>query len=581
MLKSCQGRSGGAFLFLTCIHVVAPPAAAQTQLDPLPLQSALDENNVDLANWDFLLNIGPISIGPPDQNPIVINISYPSERDSFTASLKVRDPSGMTSTRAIATVGGKSWSFIAGGATDRSAQFVLEYDAARVYAKDGSVIEFEYPSTFFHQQDSMFNACAAKITKLDGEILTFYNKNYVNTASGDYCRTQSIISNRGYQIKYEYSSPTTTWRTKVTLINNSYELCEPLADTCSLAMPWPFLASMSGLPRQFSNHAGQTWTLTANGIIFPGDSVASLQYTGQYYVAPNITGKNDYRVTSVTRLGQTWTYSYPSSDALLGGGAGELMSVQDPLGNVTRYRRALGYSDGTPDTGESEAPNLLWKSVDALGRLRSYQYNPQSWVLEVQLPEGNKHLATYDDGGNQLTHTVRAKPGSGLPDITASASFPSGSCTWVTCSRPLSSTDARGSTTDFTYDPTHGGVLTETLPAGSNGIRPVKRYAYSQHYAWVKNSGGGYVQAASPIWMLDSEKLCRTSATVGNGCAAGSSDEVIVTYDYGPNSGPNNLWLRGKVVTADGVSLRTCYDYDKLGNKIWETTPRAAPGGCY
>ena len=68
-------------------------------------------------------------------------------------------------------------------------------------------------------------------------------------------------------------------------------------------------------------------------------------------------------------------------------------------------------------------------------------------------------------------------------------------------------------------------------------------------------------------------------AASGIGCTL-SNDEVITTYDYGPNSGPNNLILRGKAVTADGKTLRTCYGHDKQGNKIWETSPNAQPASC-
>jgi YD repeat-containing protein len=63
------------------------------------------------------------------------------------------------------------------------------------------------------------------------------------------------------------------------------------------------------------------------------------------------------------------------------------------------------------------------------------------------------------------------------------------------------------------------------------------------------------------------------------GCAQ-PSDEVLTTYDYGPDSGPNNLLLRGKAVTADGKTARTCYAYDALGNKISETSANAQLANC-
>jgi YD repeat-containing protein len=112
-----------------------------------------------------------------------------------------------------------------------------------------------------------------------------------------------------------------------------------------------------------------------------------------------------------------------------------------------------------------------------------------------------------------------------------------------------------------------------------NGIRPQTRYSYTQRYAWISNGSGGYVQAATPVWLLTAESSCRTSAWNGTACTV-ANDEVVTTYDYGPNSGPNNLLLRGKVVTANGISRRTCFAYDGQGNRIAETKPRAGLTSC-
>ena len=86
---------------------------------------------------------------------------------------------------------------------------------------------------------------------------------------------------------------------------------------------------------------------------------------------------------------------------------------------------------------------------------------------------------------------------------------------------------------------------------------------------------------SNPIWVLASESTCRMGApgASGSGCAL-PNDEVVTTYEYGPNSGPNNLILRGKSVTADGQTLRTCYGHDKQGNKIWEASPNAQLSSC-
>lgn len=557
----------------------SPESSAQAVLNPMPTTSVVDSNGVDLINWSYSFEINPISIGPADQDPIKVSILLPSERDSFSSNLRVQDVSWQTSTRITASIGPESWSFFgSSGVSDTGAQLVMDVDNIKLYARDGTIISYEYPNNFYLISGPV-NTCASKITKKNGEVLTYYND---WDSSGTFCRAKSVVSNRGYQIKYEY--PSTGWtavRTKVTLINNAYEYCDPTAITCSLTMAWPYMTIPPwggiGPTRTYTNNSGQAWVLGAAGLQSPGETTPGLNWTTEQYFAPQGgVGVLDFRVTSVTKNGQTWVYSYPSSDPVLGGVAGQLAKVQDPLGNVKRYRRSWAVSDGDPSTGEEEIPNLLMKSIDENGNVQSYSYNSIYKVTEVAFPEGNKYDATYDQAGNILTYTLKAKPGSGLPDVSSSYVY-NGCCN----DKPTSITDAKGNVTEYTYDPVHGGVLTETDPAPISGApRPMKRYAYSQHYAWVKNSSGSYVQAASPVWMLDSEKTCRTSATVSGACSAGASDEITTSYDYGPNSGPNNLWLRGKVVTADGVSLRTCYTYDRVGNKISETKPRAGLSSC-
>ena len=173
-----------------------------------------------------------------------------------------------------------------------------------------------------------------------------------------------------------------------------------------------------------------------------------------------------------------------------------------------------------------------------------------------------------------------AKPNTGAADLTSAAFYENGCTNVRTCNRPLSTTDENGNVTDLTYDPAHGGVRTETGPA-VNGIRPQTRHHYQQRSAWISNGAGGYQASAVPIWVRTRTSICRASAATGNEsapCAGG--DEVLTTYDYGPDGGPNTLLVRGTVISADGQSLRTCFGYDALGNKISETRPRAGLTSC-
>ena len=203
-------------------------------------------------------------------------------------------------------------------------------------------------------------------------------------------------------------------------------------------------------------------------------------------------------------------------------------------------------------------------------------------VNKITYLEGNSIAILRDHIGNAVKITEKAKPGSGDPDRVTEQSFPYAPayaspylCDAVSlklCDKPIWRKDPLGNQTDFTYDAAHGGVLTETGPA-VNGVRPQKRYSYVQRNAMVKNASGSFVAMQPPVWLLASERYCKTSAASGAGCVA-ANDIVIKTYEYGPTTGANNLLLRGTVDDAGGPTpIRTCYTYDAAGNRISETRP--------
>lgn len=235
-----------------------------------------------------------------------------------------------------------------------------------------------------------------------------------------------------------------------------------------------------------------------------------------------------------------------------------------------------------PGTNVTSGPSRI---TDELGRVTEGDYclpfrgscyvEPlKSWTF----PEGNRQEFTYDAFHNITETRWKAKPGSGLADIVTTADY---DCTnRLLCAKPVYTIDARNNRTDFTYDPVHGGVLTEAGPAAPNGIRPQTRYEYAQRHAWIKSAVGGYGRVTHPVWLLVKQRFCRTTAASGASCAGGAADEVVTTYDYGPDSGPNNLLLRGEAVTADGQTLRTCYGYDAQGRRVSQTAPRANLSSC-
>jgi hypothetical protein len=148
------------------------------------------------------------------------------------------------------------------------------------------------------------------------------------------------------------------------------------------------------------------------------------------------------------------------------------------------------------------------------------------------------------------------------------------------CAKPISQTDPLNGITDFDYYPEHGGIKSETGPLVNN-VRPQTRYTYAPKYAYIAAPNGGHVQAPGlPVWVLTSKSSCKVGAASSTGGCVTPGDEVVTSYEYGPDAGPNNLLLRGMVVTADGTSPRTCYTYDWLGNKVSETQPKAGMGAC-
>ncbi|HEV2817649.1 MAG TPA: RHS repeat-associated core domain-containing protein [Allosphingosinicella sp.] len=303
--------------------------------------------------------------------------------------------------------------------------------------------------------------------------------------------------------------------------------------------------------------------------------------------------------------GSNWTYWWEHAPQV----EGEVAQVaggryRDPAGSVTQVNWGFLPAPRPPNAAQPlNYGDIFWQVtagpaeiVDPLGRQTTMAY-----CLPVQVPngcligpvqsftdpEGAVTELTYDGWTTRNVTQVRRRPrpGSNLADILTYATY---DCSYaVNCARQTSATDARGHTTNYVYDNVHGGLISETGPAPTTGApRPQTRHSYAQRYAWISNGAGSYAQAASPIWVRTATSSCRTSAATGNPAApcATAGDEVLTQYDYGPDSGPNTLLLRGQTVTAtdNGVAttLRTCYTYDARGRRIGETRPNANLSSC-
>ena len=183
-------------------------------------------------------------------------------------------------------------------------------------------------------------------------------------------------------------------------------------------------------------------------------------------------------------------------------------------------------------------------------------------------PEGNYTELSYDGRGNVTQTTEVAKSGSGLSNIVTSASYASTCANPVTCNQPNSVTDALGNVTDFTYDSTHGGVLTITAPdpdGAGPSVRPQTRLTYAALAAYYKNSAGAIVAASTSVYRVTAISACATTSS----CAAGS-DETVTTLGYGSTGVANN---RLPVQTSSGagdasLTVTTAATYDSVGNLL-------------
>jgi hypothetical protein len=397
-------------------------------------------------------------------------------------------------------------------------------------------------------------------------------------------RIRYLTSSRGYGIQFLYLSDTTppangvaagSWSgaRRVTAYNKAVTYCnEALLQECT---------AVSALPSAEIIYDGNAATVTVRepgateGVeFFSTGSTLSMRQTA----VPNSTVSIQVAVDNagvgytsrVTDADGQWNYS-------------RITYVDDSGHQPLMTASSVNPAGGTVQIfGYGIFGTIQWYG-DELNRYYNYAdgFPFRDWGRSE--PENDLTEVGRDERNNITAITRYPKPNSNAqPMLVYQASYPVHCTNPRTCNRPASTTDANNNTTDYTYAPEHGGVLTETGPA-VNGVRPQKRYEYAQRTAWTGNGSGGYA-AGPPIWLRVRERACRTTAASGASCAGGAADEVITDYDYGPNSGPNTLLLRGIAVTAhDGTqiaTLRTCYGYDARGNRISTTLPNANLGSC-
>ena len=549
-----------AALYLSTVLAAGFSAAvmAQTELPLPPVREALDERGVNLANGQVSPSGPTISIGngrsamaiTPD--PLVANwttnnrFAIKAKETSMWVFLGKTRLNFDWNGSAYVNSQGTGETLVGSGAN-----FTLTFN-------DGAVIVFDLAPITSSTNDVFYGtknivAVANYLQRPNGERLTFKYKESVGDGLNgptSFLRLQSIVSSSGWMSKFSYVDPTIagagyTQLTAVKLINQGIDYCDPVSDSCaSLTQAWPSLnLTNTGAQAAATDTLGRTTTYTYGGTI--------LRLTGirrPSSAADNVIYAYDVngRVSSVTIDGITWQYSW---------------TLTTP--NMTTTVTAPGGSQITYVTDTTKSQVISYK--DELNRTSTYSYDANARLTSVIYPEGNQLGYVYDSRGNITQTAASPKSGSGLANIVTTAGYDASCLQAKTCNSPNWTRDPAGNQTDFTYDPSHGGLLTATAPADSAGVRPQSRFTYATKQAYFKNSAGSIVASGVSQYVLTGVSQCQT----GSSCS-GTAAERKTTIDYGPQSpGTTNNLLPASTTVSNGnntTSLTTAQTYDAVGN---------------
>lgn len=557
------------------------PALAQTQpgsIAPAPVRRIIDDNGVDVIRGTFNTEQPGLTIGSNAQG-----LSFQSQNmgDGFVST--VRSGIVQNGSTYLVTIGGQSDSFTKSGSiytsTEGNGATLTQNTVNLVYtSRDGTVGNFlqntsgsAYWDTGYARLTSVVSTSGLR-TDFTYKVVSYcpggLEDGFCPAGNKNALRLQSVTNTNGYQLKLTYQTNIlndlvigqeyTDWSkiTNVRAINNADEYCNPSADSCSLTGSWPSLTigrSIDGsgtLTETVTDPLNRVTTYTTPG--YASGTVTAIKVKRPGAASDNVTANygtfGSFKlVSSVTNEGLVFGYNY--TDA----GNQRTTTVSDPNSGVRTY------------IGDTTTFRLL-SYKDELNRTTSYTYDASGRITRITAPEGNYTEYAYDARGNVTTTTNVAKSGSGLANIVSTASF-SASCTnQKVCNQPDSVTDAKGSVTDFTYDTTHGGVLTATAPAATGGgTRPQARYTYATRQAYYKNSAGSIVASGQNHYVVTQVSACQTTAS----CTS-VADEVKTTIDWGAQTaGTANNLLPASVSAGDGtgtLTATTAYTFDTIGN---------------
>lgn len=620
---------------------IVPASLAQIPALSQPQYSRQDANGVDLLSATAYLHETDVSIGSkehplthtwysgPDGTwtwdyPQFVPLQSTAEMDSFAPAF-ISWPNGLGycpyktgPINVTVSWGHASESFTTGYGKSYCTIYSANNPTGDTLVSNANHTTFTYTlqdgtQVLFSLLANSIAPTATEVIYPDGRVLTY---GYNGTA------LESVTRSDGLELKYAWATSFNGYvnLVSVTAINTAYEYCAPTAVSCSLKMAWPtatysYAAGPNGglmMTVTDSAAAKTVYTMDSIGrttgiqlpsstggtnIIYAYCNSSNPQSTGapdcpQYSSYPYDAYAGNY-VLSVKRDGQLWQYSGGPAQPILVNNTPQppttaTYGFNSPVGATEQLVQAVCFgSDYDQGCGmfavDGNNADPFLSMTDEQGNIFYGDGEGSPLITQETKPEGNEIQFSWNGAGDLKQETL-VPQGSSLSSVNLFADYDWSGCNALSCNEPDWTKDGKGNETDYTYNPSNGEIATVMLPPDNNGVRPQTNYTYAQQYAYVLNASGSYVPSG-PIWVRAAESHCLTTKAAtdaGTGqvdCGGGTTDKVLKMFYYGPNSGPNNLFLRGVAVTAavnGAMQTRvTCYGYDRFGNRISETTSNA------
>ncbi len=206
-------------------------------------------------------------------------------------------------------------------------------------------------------------------------------------------------------------------------------------------------------------------------------------------------------------------------------------------------------------------------------KIQLYPTYGNELYLTSNLDNSNTRFYAYNERGNlkSISHIASFNQ---QETIVQEAEYDAICTNPKTCNKAKWISDGLGNKTHYTYHSDSGQVTSITLPENEQGIKAQTRYSYEKKFAIFKADSDIATPATDGIWLLTTESYCQNSNFNDGVCE--NNDQVITNYQYTPS----NLQLKSISVTDNNKTLRTCYSYNDLGQRISETTPNAKLTSC-